>query len=82
MRVAPPTVTVAKPQGLTYRKVWKFEITSVAALIKHVASNPSLANLLTPNTTAIRSLVTGQKTGFNVPGVRVWEENEPAQTRR
>lgn len=82
IHVAPPAQEIAKPSGVTYRETWSFEITSLLALVQHCAANPQDLNLLTPNTTAIRQLVTARKAGFSVPGVRVWMEKTAAAAKR
>jgi gas vesicle protein len=71
--VAPPLVRIAKPQGVSYREEWKFEVTSLRALVMHCAKNPADLNLLIPNPTAIRQLVNARKSGCQIPGVRVWK---------
>ncbi len=82
VQIAPPPVAITKPKGVSYRSVWKHQVVSLIKLIVYVAAHPELANWLKANETAIRAAVTSQKSGFNVPGVRVWEEKELATNNR
>jgi hypothetical protein len=77
-----PVVPIAKPQGISYRETWKFEVTSLAALVKHCAAHPEDLHLLAPNTTAIGQLVKARKSGCNLPGVRVWPDKTVAASSR
>jgi hypothetical protein len=76
LRVAPVFVapTVQKVAGIGSSQLWKFEVTSKAALDKFVAANPSYSNLTVPNTVAIGGLARSLKSAMNIPGIRVWSE--------
>lgn len=78
----PPIVPIAKAAGVSFREVWDFEVTSLHELEKHCAAHPEDANLCKPNDAAIRAKLTSQKTGFKVPGIRVWSNKNVAATRR
>ena len=56
-----------RPEGITSRTSWKFEVVDIAAL--H-AARPELC-VITPNNAAIRAVV---KMGAKIPGLRVWQE--------
>jgi len=56
-----------RPEGITSRTSWKFEVVDIAALY---AARPELC-VVTPNNAAIRAVV---KTGAKIPGLRVWQE--------
>lgn len=56
-----------RPEGITSRTSWKFEVVDIAALY---AARPELC-VITPNNAAIRAVV---KTGAKIPGLRVWQE--------
>ena len=56
-----------RPEGITSRTSWKFEVADIAALY---AARPELC-VVTPNNAAIRAVV---KTGAKIPGLRVWQE--------
>jgi len=63
--VAPVVKAVPKVAGVSYRDVWKFEVT-----------NPNLVprQYLSVNEPAIRSVVNGLKDQASIPGVRVYKE--------
>jgi len=56
-----------RPEGITSRTSWKFEVVDIAALY---AARPELC-VITPNNAAIRAVV---KMGAKIPGLRVWQE--------
>jgi hypothetical protein len=56
-----------KPDGITSRTSWKFEVVDIAALY---AARPELV-VLQPHNAAIRAVV---KMGAKIPGLRVWQE--------
>ena len=56
-----------RPEGITSRTSWKFEVVDITAL--H-AARPELC-VITPNNAAIRAVV---KMGAKIPGLRVWQE--------
>ena len=56
-----------RPEGITSRTSWKFEVVDIAEL--H-AARPELC-VITPNNAAIRAVV---KMGAKIPGLRVWQE--------
>jgi hypothetical protein len=84
--IAPPPVrtepAVQKIAGISFRETWQFEITNLASLIAHCAAHLDDRNLLTPNMTAIRSLVTSRKDLCKIPGIRVWKETGVAAGRK
>jgi hypothetical protein len=56
-----------RPEGITSRTSWKFEVVDITALY---AARPELC-VITPNNAAIRAVV---KMGAKIPGLRVWQE--------
>jgi hypothetical protein len=60
-------------QGFTTRSQWKWEVTSLEALIAAAAADPRWVRLLRPNDAAITSLVNGLRDQTSVPGIRVYE---------
>jgi hypothetical protein len=56
-----------RPEGITSRTSWKFEVVDIAELY---AARPELC-VVTPNNAAIRAVV---KMGAKIPGLRVWQE--------
>lgn len=71
--VAPPAPTYQKAEGVVTRKSYNPEVVNLVELIQYVAKNPNLANLLTPNMTALRAMVRAQGAQFQMPGVKVLE---------
>lgn len=68
--VPPPTVTTPLPPkvaGVSFRQVWKFEVVDPSRLP---------AEYLMPDEKAIRRTVSGLMGRTNIPGVRVWPEQE------
>jgi hypothetical protein len=74
IQVFTPVVTpqIVKQKGESTRKVAKFEVTDFKAL-------PNEYKL--PNETKIRQVVNALKMDANIPGVRVWEEEQQAWGR-
>lgn len=77
---APPTYErvsgVSRP-----RDNWKAEVINMSLLIKFVAAHPEFTNLLIPNAPAINALARAQKSLLNVPGVRVFNDQNIAIRR-
>lgn len=79
---APVHAPKGKAAGVATKKVRKFEVTDLPALIHAVAAGEAPANVLQPNMTAIRALVRAHGDAFRVPGIRAWADEEVARTGR
>lgn len=71
---APVATSITKAAGASMRKNWKAEVTDKAALIKHVAANPHLVNLLDVNDSALNKMAKALELNLNLPGVRPWND--------
>lgn len=69
--VVAPVVTVAAPkvEGIATREVWKFEITDAAQVPREY---------LVVDESRVRKVVQALKGDCNIPGVRVWKEDQIA----
>lgn len=65
IRVAP-----ARVDGVSFRDIWSAEVIDLFALVKHVATHPSMIHLVTPNMTALNAMARAQKAALDIPGVR------------
>ena len=71
--VVAPVVRVAptpKINGVSFSQVWSAEVIDMAALVRFVAINPAMINLVQPNLTALNAMARAQKSALNIPGVR------------
>ena len=79
---APPPSTVApvyKPAaGVSVRKTFAAEVTSLRLLIQHVAQHPDLEYLLAADLPKLNQLARMQGAGLRIPGVRVIEKSSVA----
>ncbi len=64
-------VEEVKPQGLSVRRPWRFEVTDMAALYK---ARPDLCNAPTPKTAEINRLIAGDNGLRELPGIRVFQD--------
>jgi hypothetical protein len=74
----PPVIsapTYSRPAGISPRENWKAQVEDLGKLVKHVAANPQLVNLLAPNGPALNALARSLKTAANIPGVKVWNDS-------
>ncbi len=73
----PPVVRPAAPKvaGLSSREIWRAEVTDLIALVRHVAQNPHLVNLLQPNMVAVNSMARAMRGSMNLPGIRPIRDN-------
>lgn len=71
-----PVVRIAptKASGISTVKTVDYEVTNLHALIKHIAENPSLINLVMVDSTKLRAYVRGLGLNTNLPGVSVFEK--------
>jgi hypothetical protein len=80
MVVAPAAApAAAKPEGVSFRSGVEVEVDSVEQLVKHIAANPDLTNLVKPDLTAIKAYI--KATGRALPGVVVREKQIVAARR-
>ncbi len=62
----------AKAAGVSKSVTYDWELIDMAKLVKHIAENPSLANLLMPDSVKMRAYVKSLGDNANLPGVRVF----------
>jgi hypothetical protein len=82
----PPPMVASKfstaGTGVGMREHWSFEVTDMAALIKAVAASKAPLALLMADERVIRGQVNSLKGQTNIPGVRVWRDDQVAQNGR
>lgn len=72
---APVTSTsTTKASGTSVRNSVEYEVTSLLSLVKHIAENPALINLVMEDSVKLRAYVRGLGLNTNLPGVRVYEK--------
>lgn len=59
-----------KVEGVSFRENWSAQVVDIKALIKYVAGNPSMINLVLPNMPALNSMARGMKANMAIPGVK------------
>lgn len=64
-----PVKSAPKIEGVSVRKVWRFDVTDIRALY---AARPDLVEM-TPKTREINSAIA---TGIEIPGLKTWQESE------
>lgn len=81
--VAAPIIapTFQSSSSASLRKALKPEVSDFAALVKHIAANPQLLNLLSINQPALNAMVKAQGAGLRLPGVKVVEVSSLALYR-
>jgi hypothetical protein len=67
-----------KLEGLSFRNVWKAEVTDKFALIKFVAENPAYEHLLDVNAVNLRKIATAMQNSMPINGVRFYSEKVTA----
>lgn len=81
--VSPPVTPPApKLSGVSIRKVVKFEVMDLRALVKAVAAGQVPIEAIQANTTVIGAQARSLRTSLRWPGVRVYEEDSVAAGRR
>ena len=82
--VPPVILPKATPQvqGISYREVWKHEVTSLMQLVRGVADAKVPLNALQANEVFLGQQVRSMKQLLNYPGVKVWAEKTIAAGRR
>jgi hypothetical protein len=80
----PPPVAPPPPKlsGVSIRKVVKFEVTDLRALIKAIAAGQVPIEAVKPNDVVIGAQARSLRTSLRWPGVKVWEEPSVAAGRR
>ena len=71
LTTAAAAIKTAKAAGISTSSKVTFQVTDLLALVKHVAENPSLINLVAADEVRLRAYVKGLGTACNLPGVRV-----------
>ncbi len=72
---APVTnIESARAAGTSVKGTVEYEVTSLLSLVQHIASNPSLINLVAADSVKLRAYVRGLGLNTNLPGVRVYEK--------
>lgn len=66
--------SVEKVSGISTRTSWKAEVTDLFALVKFVAANPHMIDLLQVNTTTLNQHAKATKDNTRIDGVRVYSE--------
>lgn len=66
--------SVEKVSGISTRTNWKAEVTDMLALVKFVAANPHMIDLLQVNTTTLNQHAKATKDNTKIDGVRVYSE--------
>lgn len=84
MIVAAPVAAPAVPkaEGVKVTKTIDFEVVDTLALIQHVAKNPELVALLSVDSVKLRGYVRGLGLACALPGVRVFEKQGLAASRK
>jgi hypothetical protein len=77
--LAPPA---PKLEGISIRKVVKFEVTDLLALVKAIAAGQVPVEAVEPASTVIGAQARSLRGSLRWPGVRVWEEDSVAAGRR
>lgn len=70
----PPAAAPAKVAGISTAKTVDFEVTDLFALVKHIAANPALINLVRADDVKLRAYVRSLGMSTNLPGVKVGEK--------
>jgi hypothetical protein len=68
--VVQPEPEVAKVDGVSTQTRWSAEVVDMLALVKHVAANPDLIELVAANQPALNRLAVSLRGGLKIPGVR------------
>lgn len=76
-----PVVRKVDPRE-SFRETWKAEVTNLSQLIKAVAANPSLINLIGINQSALDGMARAQREHLAISGVRAVMTKTPITARR
>lgn len=75
LSVAPVLATKkVAARGTSVAKTYDFEVTNLTDLVKHIAENPALINLVMHDPVKLRAYVKGLGANTNLPGVHVYEK--------
>ena len=64
----------ARAKGISVAKSIDFEVVDLLALVKHIAENPALINLVVADSVKLRAYTKSLGMNSNLPGVRVFEK--------
>ena len=83
-RYVPPPVTLPPPklEGVSIRKIVKFEVVDMKALVKAIAAGQVPVEAVLPNNVVIGAQARSLKMALRWPGIRVYEEDSVAAGRR
>jgi hypothetical protein len=79
---APLPKAIPTVQGISHRMTYSAEVTSLAALVKHIAQYPNLLPLLKVDQTALNAQARSLKESLSLPGVRLVKTANVAAGRR
>lgn len=70
--VTAPTITSAAPKvaGVSKRVTWDAEVTNIVELCAYIVQNPSMSELVVPNTKALKAMATAMKDKLAIGGVK------------
>lgn len=82
--VPPVIVSKAIPtvQGISYREVWKYQVTDIMELVRAVAKGTVPISAIQANDVFLGQQVRSMKSIMNYPGVKVWAEKTLAAGKR
>ena len=73
---APVTsIETVKAKGTSVKATVEYEVTSLISLVKHIADNPALINLVIEDNVKLRAYVRSMGLNTALPGVRVFSKN-------
>jgi hypothetical protein len=64
------SINTAKATGTSIKTAVDYEVTSLISLVRHIADNPVLINLVMKDSVKLRAYVRGLGLNTNLPGVR------------
>jgi colicin import membrane protein len=67
-------ISSAKAAGTSIKVVVDYEVTSLISLVRHIAANPALINLVMEDSVKLRAYVRGLGLNTELPGVRVFQK--------
>jgi hypothetical protein len=74
--VIPVAPQVARVEGVSTATRYRAEVVDLHALVRHVAANPHLVNLLLPNGPALNAQARSLREAMQIPGVKVVKETD------
>lgn len=65
---------ISQAKGISSKSTFEFEVTSMISLVKHIAANPALINLVMADSVKLRAYVRGLGENTELPGVCVFQK--------